>query len=119
MKKILFFSIIAFLSDSICAGHAWNSVKIKRVLVHDNGSSNYSGIVHIYMDTDMPDENVPSCLTQDIYKSHFAINLSRSGANAQYTAILAAYMADKYVIIDVNNSCIEGIPELRNIYIVK
>lgn len=116
MKKI-HFGIILFLSCSSCfAVDAWQNAQIKRILVHDNGSANYPGLVNVYMYTDMA-SSVPSCVSSQPYHSHFAIDLSRPGAQAMYSTLLAAYMANIPVNIEINSTCAEGIALLRNIYV--
>ncbi len=116
MKKIIVFIVAFAVSVNAFSARSWENVKVKQILAHDNGSSNYPGLINVYMHTEMESSTVPSCVTNAAYKSNFAIDLSRPGAEAQYSLLLASYMAGKTVTISVNNSCIEGIPLIRNVY---
>ncbi len=119
MKFFRVLLIGMLVSVNVFAARSWEDAGIKQILVHDNGSSSYPGLVNVYMHTDMEPTTVPSCVTNAAYKSHFAIDLSRSGAQAQYSMLLALDMAGKDVTIAVNNACVEGIPLIRNIYTVE
>lgn len=116
MVKLLLITFSLLVSVTASAAH-WNDQQIKKILVHDNGSSEYAGVVHVYMMIPLPDNAVPSCITSDSYKYDFAIDLSRGAAQAQYSTILAASISGKNISVSVNSSCIEGIPAIRNVII--
>ncbi len=115
MLSLLFISSTSF--GSVGAG-GWNNVKIKKIVVHDNGDSAYKGRVEVYMFSEMPADSVPTCISNTAYKFAIGIDLSRPGAQVQYSTVLAAYMAGKKVSVALNkDQCVDGIPMLRNITI--
>ncbi|MFL0803281.1 MAG: hypothetical protein K6L81_06160 [Agarilytica sp.] len=95
MKIVFVLVVISIFSGNVFAARSWENADIKQILVHDNGSSDYAGLVHVYMHTDMAPNSVPSCVTSAGYKSDFVVDLSRPGADAQYSLLLASYMAGK------------------------
>lgn len=118
MKKAIISLLLGMSAATTFAASAWVDSSAEKILVHDNGSDNYAGLVNVYMGSDM--DQVSECVSQPAYKSHFAIDLSRPGAEAQYSLLLAAHIAGKKMTIDINtNKCAEGIPLVRNIFVAQ
>ncbi len=115
-----FILALLFLSNMCFAVQSWENAKIKQIITHDNGSDNYKGVVQVIMHTNMPDDALPnsSCMASpSYYKARFVIDLSRDTGSAMYTAVLAAFMANKDVTVTVNDKCVDGMALVRNIYI--
>ena len=116
MRNKFLASVVAVLfSSSALGANAWINAPVGKVLVHDNGSSNFGGEVHVKMNSDM--SWIPSCVTNDAYKKYFVIDLSRSAANAQYSMLLSAQVANKTITVQLNGVCKGGMALIRNINI--
>jgi len=113
-------SVLLSLSSMCFAVQSWENAKVKQVIMHDNGSDNYKGVVQVIMHSKMPDDALPqsNCVASpSYYKARFAIDLARDTGNAMYTAVMAAFMANKDITVTVNNKCVDGMAVVRNIYI--
>ena len=112
--KILILILLLF-NNSAFGANAWVDEQINQILVHDDGSENFSGQVHVTMMSEM--SWIPACVNTNAYKKIFVLDLSRGAASAQYSTLLAAKISGKPVTIQINDACINGLAMLRNVSI--
>ena len=113
MKFKIILTILIFLyAPYMLAQQAWTNTEIKGIIVHDDGSENFTGEVHVVMQSQW--DARPDCAAS-ASQDRFVINMSRPVAKSQYSAVLSAYMASKPITVFLNNSCNGNVANLRNI----
>ena len=113
VKMPLALLIAALLSVPALAAASWTNSQITFVLVQDGGTPSDTGIVIVQMPTDAA--YLPSCHTAAT-RNRVIIDLSRAPAKAQLALLLANQAAGGNIGIDVNETCLQGVALVRNIY---
>lgn len=118
MKNISITTLLALLfTGPVFSANAWFDASINTMLVHDDGTIDHAGLVHVTMNTEMT--WVPSCVVNDAYKKYFLIDLSRPASTAQYSLLLSAQIAGKSVTVQINDKCNGGMALIRNVNIAE
>ena len=113
-RMLLVLFLISFIAlPRFAYSMNWVRGAIDQVLAHDDGTENFGGQIHVIMKSDMV--YPPSCVNQEYYMKYFVIDLSRNPANAQYSMILGAKLANRTITVYLNDSCIDGVAKARNI----
>jgi|GEM_PF-2787735 len=111
MSKIILFIVIALLSSFAFSQQATESGTITRLMIHNAQESASTS------------QRVRAGLSGSIQSAHcsttgdWVINLNNEAAKAQYSFLLANYMAGKEVLLTGNSSanCIAGQEVIRNV----
>ena len=113
----LTFLLSMLITTSAHAANAWVDTKIVSILVHDNGTEGYAELAYVRMSSNMAESERPTCVTNSAYHSQFVVDFSRPVAQAQYSMLLSANLANKKVTVQVNQICAEGVAVIRNVNI--
>lgn len=112
LSRAAFVSVLGLaLVPQAGAENSWTDSRVTRLVAHDDGSANTSGLIAVYMPSAMA--WVPACHVGATNK--FFVDLSRNPSKAQYAMLLAAATSQQTVTIALNNSCISGVALLRNV----
>ena len=105
--------LLGLLAANAFADPSWRNTPITFILVQDGGTAGHQGIVIIELPTNSM--YLPSCHTSTL-RNRVIIDLSRAPAKAQLSLLLANNLAGQNVNIDVNETCLEGLALVRNVY---
>lgn len=112
-KAKIFPILLGLLAAPAFADPSWRDSPITFILVQDGGSAGHQGIVIIELPTNAM--YLPSCHTSAL-RNRVIIDLSRPAAKAQLSLLMANDLAGRNVNIDVNETCLEGLALVRNVF---
>jgi hypothetical protein len=105
--------LLAMVAAPAFADPSWRNTPITFILVQDGGTAGHQGIVIIEFPTNSM--YLPGCHTSTL-RNRVIIDLSRAPAKAQLSLLLANNLAGQNVNIDVNETCLEGLALVRNVF---